>query len=91
MRPSMIVAGLLLALTGAGLYVGLGGEAWLVFVAGGVVVVLLGYSLAEVTERVEPPPGYRFCPFCTNPVMEGQERCDQCNGLQPGAAQPQAY
>lgn len=91
MRPSMMVAGLLLALTGAGLYVGLGGDAWLVFVASGAVIMVLGYSLAEVADRVEPPPGYRFCPFCSTPVMEGQKRCDQCNGLQPGAAQPQAY
>jgi len=90
MRPSMMVAGLLLTLTGGGLYLALGGYAWLAFAGIGAAVIVVGYFVAEVTEKVEPPAGYRFCPFCTSPVMEGQERCSECNGLQPGAAQTYA-
>lgn len=83
MRSSLVVAGAMIALTGVGLFAALDGTAWLAFTAGGVVVMACGYVLEEaVGERVEAPPGFHFCPFCSTPVAEGSERCGHCNGLQ---------
>jgi len=90
MRSSLVVSGLIIGLTGAALFVALGGTAWLVLFAGGFVALVLGFLLEETTERVEPPPGYRFCLFCSTPVLEGAERCSHCNGLQAAATQPRA-
>jgi hypothetical protein len=90
MRSSLVVSGGIIALTGVALYVALAGGAWLVMIAGGMVVVVSGFLLKEVTDRVEPPDGYRFCLFCSTPVVIGAERCGHCNGLQPEAAAPSA-
>ncbi len=83
MRSSLVVSGGIITLTGIVLYVALAGEAWLALIAGGVVVMVSGMVLEEVTDRIEPPPGYQFCLFCSTPVLKGAERCDHCNGLQP--------
>lgn len=90
MRSSLVVAGGMIALTGVGLYAALDGEAWLALIAGGVVAMACGYVMEEVEDKVEPPLGHHFCPFCSTPVPEGAERCSHCNGLQewvkPGSA-----
>jgi hypothetical protein len=88
MRYSLVVAGGIITLTGVGLYAALDGYAWLALIAGGVVTLACGFVLEEVDERVEPPPGYHFCPFCSTPVAEGVERCSHCNGLQDWVARP---
>jgi hypothetical protein len=64
------------------LFAALAGDAWLALIAGGVVVVVIGFVLDEAETRVEAPHGYHFCPFCTTTVMDGDERCGHCNGLQ---------
>ena len=86
MRSSLVVSGGIITLTGVALFVALAGEAWLALVAGGFVVLVSGFLLGEATERVVPPDGYRFCLFCSTPVMVGAERCSHCNGLQGEAA-----
>ncbi len=88
MRSSMVVSGGIIALTGVAFFVTLDGEAWLALIAGGFVVLVIGFLLEEVTDRVEPPEGHRFCPFCSTPVLIGAERCSHCNGLQPEVAAP---
>ena len=87
MRSSLMVAGGLITLTGVGLYAALDGGAWLVLIAGGLVALVSGYFLDELTDRVEAPAGYHFCPFCSTPVAEGEERCSHCNGLQDWVTQ----
>jgi hypothetical protein len=90
MRSSLVVSGGIISLTGGVLFVTLDGTAWLALIAGGVVALVAGFLLGEMADKVEPPPGYRFCLFCSTPVMEGAERCGHCNGLQPMAPQPAA-
>jgi predicted nucleic acid-binding Zn ribbon protein len=87
MRSSLVVSGGIIGLTGVVLYVALDGSAWLALIGGGVFVLFCGFLLKDVTDRLEPPPGHRFCPFCSTPVAEGVERCSHCNGLQESAAQ----
>jgi len=88
MRTSLVVAGGIITLVGIALYVALDGDAWLALIAGGVVAIACGFVLEEVDSRVEAPPGYHFCPFCSTPVAEGVERCGHCNGLQDWVTQP---
>jgi hypothetical protein len=95
MRSSLVVAGGMIILTGVVLYVALEGEAWLALIAGGAVLLVVGLVIGELSERVEAPPGHHFCPFCSTPVAEEDERCAHCNGLQdwvtqskPAAPQP---
>jgi hypothetical protein len=89
MRSSLVVAGGIITITGVGLFAALDGEAWLVLIAGGAVVLAAGFALKEVpNNRVEPPPGHQFCPFCTTLVKEGTARCPHCNGLQEWPTQP---
>jgi len=68
------------------LFVALDGEAWLALIAGGAIVLVAGFFLEEMIDRVEPPIGHHFCLFCSTPVVEGAERCGHCNGLQDTAA-----
>lgn len=88
MRSSLVVAGGMIALTGVALFASLNGDAWLVLMAGGLVVLGLGLMLKESTERVEAPPGQHFCPFCSTLVANGAERCGHCNGLQDWESKP---
>lgn len=87
MRSSLVVAGGMITLTGVALYAALDGYAWLFLIAGGVVVTSCGFLLEEVKDRIEPPPGQHFCPFCSTLVAEGDERCGHCNGLQEWVTQ----
>jgi len=90
MRSSLVVSGGIISLTGVALFVALDGEAWLALIVGGAVVLVAGFFLGEMTDRVEPPIGHHFCPFCSTPVAEGSERCQHCNGLQDTVARPSA-
>ncbi len=90
MRSSLVVSGGILTVTGIVLFVALAGEAWLALTAGGVIVLVAGFFLKELTDRVEAPQGFHFCPFCSTLVAEGAERCDHCNGLQSAATQANA-
>jgi len=80
----------MISLTGTALFVALDGQAWLALIAGGAIVLAAGFFLEELTERVEPPVGHHFCPFCSTPVAEDAERCGHCNGLQENAARTSA-
>jgi hypothetical protein len=55
-------------------------------VLGGVVMAVASLFLSEGEGPITPPPGYRFCVFCTTPVPVDAERCPRCNGLQPRGA-----
>jgi hypothetical protein len=90
MRSSLVVSGGIIAFTGIVLFVALAGDAWLALIAGGVVVIVSGFLLDEVTDRLEAPEGFHFCPFCSTLVTEGAERCSHCNGLQSTATQTNA-
>jgi hypothetical protein len=90
MRPSLVVSGGIISLTGVVLFVTLGGLAWLALIAGGAAALVVGFLAAEVKDRVVAPEGFHFCQFCSTPVMDGAERCSHCNGLQPPAPQPSA-
>ena len=86
MRPQLLGAGVLVIILGGVFYVLAIPLVffWSVpFAAGGAVMAVLGLALPEGPGPVEPPEGYRFCPFCSSPVKLGAERCDHCNGIQP--------
>jgi len=55
-------------------------------VLGGGIMALVSFFLSEGEGPITPPPGYRFCVFCTSPVPVDAERCPRCNGLQPRGA-----
>jgi hypothetical protein len=85
MRPQLIFGGLLILAMGAGFYV-----LQLPFVyfwsipfaiAGGIMTAA-GFFAPPSSGPIQPPGGYRFCPFCATPVKIGEERCPHCNGLQ---------
>jgi hypothetical protein len=86
MRSQLLVAGILIALMGGAFYIL---EVPLVFfwslpfLAGGGLMAIASLFLPERTGEIEPPEGYRFCRFCSNPVPLTAERCPRCNGLQP--------
>lgn len=85
MRPQLLAGGLLVAATGAGFYALQLPFVyfWSVpFLIGGGVMALVSLFLVETTGRIEPPEGFRFCPFCSTPVPLGADRCPHCNGAQ---------
>lgn len=86
MRPQLFGAGALVVITGVVFYV-LAVPivfSWsLLFIVGGVVMMGVSLVVSEGTGPVEPPEGYRFCPFCSNLVRLDAKRCDHCNGIQP--------
>ena len=53
------------------------------FLAGGAIMMIASFFLPESEGPVQPPQGFRFCPYCATPVALGAERCQHCNGLQP--------
>ena len=53
------------------------------FMVGGAVMILVSPLLKPSGLPVLPPEGYRFCIFCSNPVLLTAGRCDRCNGVQP--------
>jgi len=87
LRPQLFGAGVLVMILAAVLYV-LGIPLvffWSIpFAIGGAVMAVVSVLLPESAGPVEPPEGYRFCPFCSSPVRLDARRCDHCNGLQPG-------
>jgi len=85
MRSQLLVAGSLIAFMGGIFYVLAVPLVYfwsLPFAIGGCLMVIASFFLPERTGRVEPPKGYRFCRFCSEPVPLGVERCPHCNGLQ---------
>jgi len=52
------------------------------FIIGGAIMMVVSFFVAESLGPVQPPEGFRFCPFCSTPVPTGAERCPHCNGLQ---------
>ena len=85
MRPQLLGAGVLVMVFAGLLYIL---EIPLVFfwsipfALGGAAMAGLSLVLPDSTGPVEPPEGYRFCPFCSSPVKVGATRCDHCNGIQ---------
>lgn len=53
------------------------------FAVVGGLMVAVSFFLPETAGPVLPPPGFRFCVYCSTPVPQGAERCPQCNGAQP--------
>lgn len=89
MRPQLLGAGALVIVMGAGFYVLAIPLAffWSIpFVVGGLVMAGVSFLLPESRGPVEPPEGYRFCAYCSNPIKLDAARCDRCNGVQPGGA-----
>src|SRR5258708_2544390 len=78
MRPSLVVSGGIIGLTGVVLFVTLGCLAWLALIAGGAAALVAGFIVGEVKDRVAPPEGFHFCQFCSTPVTDGAERCSHC-------------
>jgi len=86
MRPQLLVGGLLVVLMGAGFYFTALPLVYfwsIPFVFGGGIMALASLFMSEGPGPIRPPEGYRFCVFCSTPVPLQQERCPQCNGLQP--------
>jgi hypothetical protein len=54
-----------------------------IFIAAGLVLAGLSAVAKEREDKVEPPPGTRFCVFCSSPVPLTEVRCPNCNGVQP--------
>ncbi|MGH9919763.1 MAG: hypothetical protein ACRD6W_12975 [Nitrososphaerales archaeon] len=90
MRSSLVVSGGIITLIGVVLLLALDGDAWLVMIGGGLVVIVAGARLPEITDRVEPPPGQLFCPYCSTLLPVGTIRCTHCNGLQDPQRAPAA-
>jgi hypothetical protein len=83
----LFIGGLFVAAMGAGFYLLQLPLVYfwsLPFGVAGLVMVAVSLFLPESPGSVQPPEGYRFCPFCSTPVQVGVERCPQCNGLQRG-------
>ena len=82
----MLFGGLLVAFMGAGFFI-----SQLPFVffwsipfgIAGIIMVVVSLFLPEGEGPVQPPEGFRFCPFCSTPVRLGTERCPHCDGVQP--------
>lgn len=89
MRPQLVGAGVLVIILGAVFYVLAIPLVffWSIpFAIGGAVMMGVGLLIPESAGPVEPPEGYRFCPFCSSPVRLDATRCDHCNGIQPTGA-----
>ncbi len=58
--------------------------AWgVISIAVGLLMVGVSFFVKERQGPIEPPEGYRFCVYCSTPVLLDAERCQRCNGLQP--------
>jgi len=86
MRTQLLAAGLFVAFVG-GIFYAFPLPltfAWsLTLLVGGGLMCLASLFMSESTGPVKPPPGYRYCVFCSTLVPASSERCPQCNGIQP--------
>ena len=86
MRPQLLFGGILVALMALGLFV-LGlpfAFFWsLPFGVAGVIMIAASFFHGETEGPVQPPDGFRFCPYCSTPVPLSSERCPRCDGVQP--------
>jgi hypothetical protein len=86
MRPQLLFGGLLVGLMGAGFYTLALPFAyfWSVpFGVAGAIMIVASILLPETQGSVQPPEGFRFCPYCATPVPLGATRCPHCDGVQP--------
>jgi len=59
-------------------------EGWgVVTILAGLALTGIGFFAKERNGPVEPPPGQKFCVFCSVMMPQEAPRCPQCNGLQP--------
>ena len=70
-------------MAGAGIYGILLLDIGVPLAVGGGIMAVASFFLSERTDVIAPPPGFRFCPFCSTPVPVEADRCPHCNGLQP--------
>lgn len=85
MRPQLLVGGLLVTGMGVGFYIlqiPLVFFWSLPFAVAGVLMVVASFFVSASPGPIQPPEGFRFCPFCSTPVQIGAERCPHCDGLQ---------
>lgn len=86
MRSQLLAGGVLIVLMGVTFFIL---EIPLVFfwsipfIIGGGLMALAAPFLPESSGPVQPPEGYRFCVFCSTPVLLAQAECDHCGGTQP--------
>jgi len=52
------------------------------FLIAGGIMAASGFFASESPGPIQPPEGFRFCPFCSTPVAIGAERCPHCDGAQ---------
>ena len=86
MRPQLLVGGILVSLMGILFYLvplPLTYFWGIPFVVAGGIMAIVSFFLAEGRGPIVPPPGYKFCVFCSAPVPLDSDRCPRCNGLQP--------
>ena len=59
-------------------------SAWSIpLIVGGGLMAVVSPFLKESEGPLAPPEGYRFCAFCSTPVLLSEERCGHCGGRQP--------
>lgn len=86
MRPQLFFGGLLVAFMGAGFYalqLPLVYFWSIPFAVAGAIMIAVSFFLPEAEGHVLPPPGFRFCVYCSTPVSLDSQRCPHCNGVQP--------
>jgi len=83
MRPQLFWGGLIVLAAGAGFYAILFLDIGIPLAVGGALMLTASFFLSERSGTILPPPGFRFCVFCSTPVPIDSDRCPHCNGLQP--------
>ncbi len=83
MRPQLFWGGVIVMIAGAGLWLILVLDIGIPLAIGGAIMTGASFFLSEGPGPLTPPPGFRFCAFCSSPVALTADRCPHCNGLQP--------
>jgi len=89
MRQQLFAGGLMVVIMGIVLYIiqlPLVFFWSLPFMIGGALMMVGSFFASERAGPVEPPEGYKFCVFCSNPVPVDSDRCPRCDGVQPKEA-----
>ena len=53
------------------------------FIVAGAGMILASPFLKPSDLPVKPPPGFKFCLFCSTAIPEDAKRCPKCDGVQP--------